>query len=193
MAKPLCGLDFGAIGRYQSGVKHYNFPQNFRAHYDKAVGLYGRGRRGAGAFFTGKEKAWLAANGLTAQYLYDYAEDQNTLGEPGYDQALGIELVRRDYFLNVQGGRPSSAVLDLATLPAKPEEARGIGWLRRTIPKARAKLRGELPASLMFCCPGDRSFFKANDILPAEFLSLVWRQESDDAVVAWVVRRSGLK
>jgi hypothetical protein len=64
--------------------------------------------------------------------------------------------------------------------------------LPRLFPKARAKLRGELPPSLMFCCGGDRKFFKEHDILPAEFLSLIWRHENDGgAVVDWVARRRG--
>jgi hypothetical protein len=46
----------------------------------------------------------------------------------------------------------------------------------------------------MYCCGGDRRFFKAHDIFPAEFLSLVWRHEGDDAgVVAWVSRRSAAR
>jgi hypothetical protein len=133
----------------------------------------------------------LAANGLTAQHLYDYAEDQVAGGEPGYDRALGIELVRRDYFLNVQHGEASGAVLEEAALPPKTADVRGIAWLPRLLPKARAKLRGELPASLMYCCGGDRKFFKAHDILPSEFLGLVWRNLHDDeAVIEWVVTRS---
>ena len=172
-------------------MNHYEFTQRFRAIYDKAAGLYAKGRRGAGTFFAADEIKWLEANGLTAQHLYDYAEDQNDGGEPGFDQALGIELVRRDYFLNAQKGLPSGVVLDETRLPAKTETAKGIEWLPRIIPKAKAKLRGELPASLMYCCGGDRRFFKANNIVPAEFLSLVWRHERDDAaIVDWVARRS---
>jgi hypothetical protein len=129
-------------------MKNYDFTQKFHALYDQAVALYAQGQRGAGSFFSAGDQAWLAANGLTPQYLYDYAEDQNNGGEPGYDNALGIELVRRDYFLNVQGGHASTAVLDEAKLPSKDEQLRGIGWLPRIIPKAKAKLRGELPASL---------------------------------------------
>ena len=102
-------------------MKHYDFTQKFRAIYDQAVGLYDKGLRGADSYFSPDQQAWLAANGLTAQYLYDYAEDQNAGGEPGYDQALGIELIRRDYFLNVQGGKASSRLLDEATLPGKDE------------------------------------------------------------------------
>jgi len=174
-----------------SPMKHYDFAEKFRALYDKAVALYAGGRREAKTFFAGDEEAWLAANGITAQHLYDYAEDQNNYGEPGYDNALGIELVRRDYFLNAQTGKPSRHVLDEQKLPAKTESVAGITWLPRIIPKTKAKLRGELPSSLMYCCGGDRSFFQTHDILPAEFLSLVWRHERDDAaIVDWVVHSS---
>jgi hypothetical protein len=175
-------------------MRNYDFTARFHHLYEKAVGLYAGGQRGAAGFFTRDESSWLAANGLNAQHLYDYAEDDVGGGEPGYDQALAIELVRRGYFLEAQGGRPSGAVLDEGKLPAKTDAVGGIEWLPRIIPKARAKLRGELPASLMYCCGGDRRFFKAHDILPAEFLSVVWRHERDDAaIVAWVVGRNGSK
>ncbi len=173
-------------------MSHYTFPRTFRILYDKAVALYAQGRRGAGTYFTPDETAFLAANGITAQHLYDYAEDHNNYdGEPGYDLALGIELVRRDYHLNRQGGKTSATVLDESRLPAKTDAIRGIEWLPRLIPKAKAKLRGELPSSLMYCCGGDRRFFKQHDILPHEFLNLVWRfEDNDDAIIGWVVRRS---
>ena len=171
-------------------MKHYDFGDRFRAIYDKAVGLYRAGRPGLANWFTADETAWLAANGITPQHLYDYAEDHLNGGEPGYDRALAIELVRRDYFLNVQKGQPSGRILDEATLPAKTDEIRGIVWLPRIIPKTKAKLRGELPPSLMYCCGGDRGFFREHDIHPAEFLTLVWRHEKDDkAIVDWVERR----
>lgn len=175
-------------------MKNYNFADTFHALYDKAVGLYAAGRRGAESFFTADEAAFLAANGITPQHLYDYAEDQNNYGEPGYDQALGIELVRRDYFLNQQKGKASTTTIDEAKMPGKAEAIKGIEWLPRLLPKVRAKLRGELPASLMYCCGGDRKFFKAHDINPAEFLSLAWRHEKDDAgIVDWVVARDSAK
>ena len=172
-------------------MKHYDFATKFRALYDQAAGLFAKGQRGADTFFNANELAWLTANGLTAQHLYDYAEDHSGYGEPGPDNAVAIETVRRDYFLNVQNGKASATVLDPAKMPAKTDAIRGIEWLPRLIPKAKAKLRGELPASLMYCCGGDRNFFKTHDILPAEFLSLVWRHEKDDsAIIDWVVRRS---
>lgn len=172
-------------------MKHYDFGTRLRDLWEKACRLYAGGQRGADTYFTKEETAWLSANGLTAQYLYDYAEDYTGGGEPTWENALGIELVRRDYFLNVQGSRPSGKVLDEASLPAKTDAVRGIEWLPRIMPKARAKLRGELPASLMYCCGGDRRFFKAHDILPAEFLAMIWRHDGDDApVIDWVAGRS---
>ena len=172
-------------------MAHYEFPLRFRAIYDKAVDLYAKGRRDPANFFTADETAFLNANGISAQNLFDYAEDHNNYGEPGFEHALAIETVRRDYFLNVQGGRGLVTLIDEAKLPGKTDAIKGIEWLPRIIPKAKAKLRGELPASLMYCCGGDRRFFKEHDILPAEFLALVWRHLQDDnAIVAWVLQRT---
>lgn len=175
-------------------MAHYTFPKEFRALYVDAVALYAQGKRGADTFFNAGQRAWLAANGIAAQALYDYAEDQNNEDEPGYDHALAIEVIRRDYFFNVQGGVASKVVADPATWPGKSEAINGIEWLPRILPKARAKLRGELPASMMYCCGGDRHFFQTHDILPAEFLNLVWRHEKDDqALIDWVTKRSRAK
>lgn len=172
-------------------MKHYDFADRFRAVYDKAVQQYAAGQRGAERFFNAEEKTFLAANGLHSQHLYDYAEDHNNGGEPGYDRALAIELIRRDYFLNAQHGKASTRMLDESSLPPKDAAVQGISWLPRIIPKTKAKLRGELPPTLMYSCGGDRRFFKEHDIHPAEFLSLVWRHENDDAgIIAWVVQRS---
>ena len=84
-------------------------------------------------------------------------------------------------------------MIDADTLPAKSDTVRGVAWLPRLIPKARAKLRGELPPSLMFCCGGDRRFFRERGILPAEFLNLVWRESADERVVDWVLARGQAK
>jgi hypothetical protein len=175
-------------------MKHYDFADKFRALYDKAVKLYASGKTDKAAYFTAEEQAFLAANGITVQAMYDYAEDEKNAGEPGYDRALAIELVRRDHFLNVQQGKASGTVLDETRMPAKTDAVKGIEWLPRIIPKAKAKLRGELPASLMYCCGGDRRFFKQHDIHPAEFLTVVARNlDNDGAIVDWVVKRSAAK
>jgi hypothetical protein len=175
-------------------MSHYAFAQTFSTLYDKAVVLYASDQRGADTYFTADESAWLSSNGITSQYLYDYAEDQTNYGEPGYDIALGVELVRRDYFVNVQHGKPTGKIADPSTWPAKDAAIQGIVWLPRILPKARAKLLGELPSSMMYDCGGDRKFFKAHDINPVEFLSLVWRNFADDqAIIDWVVKRSAAK
>jgi len=173
-------------------MKHYEFQKDFHALYDKAVALYAKGQRGADTFFNSEEQAFLAANGITSQNLYDYAEDHNNYGEPGFDLALGIEFVRRSYFLNNQHGKSSVTVLDDAKMPAKTDSVRRIAWLPRILPKAKAKLRGELPASLMYCCGGDRNFFKTHDINPVEFLEIVRQNETNDtAIIDWVCKRIG--
>jgi hypothetical protein len=175
-------------------MKHYNFADQYRALYDKAVKLYAAGNTDQASYFSAGEQAFLAANGITVQNIFDYAEDQNNYGEPGYDRALAIETVRRDYFLNVQGGKPSATVIDVAKMPAKTDAVRGIEWLPRLIPKTKAKLRGELPSSLMYSCGGDRNFFRTHDIHPAEFLTLVWRNgDNDEATIDWVVKRIAAK
>lgn len=172
-------------------MKHYDFQKTFRALYDKAVDLYAKGQRDPAAFVSADEKAFLTGNGLAVQNLFDYAEDHNKYGEPGIDLALGIETVRRDYFLQVQQGVASTTVIDETKLPAKTDSIRGVEWLPRIVPKAKAKLRGELPSSLMYCCGGDRKFLKAHDINPVEFLSIVrLHEKNDSAIVDWVVRRS---
>lgn len=175
-------------------MKHYDFARKFHALFEQAVARYASGKRGADTFFSAEEVAFLAANGLTAQHLYDYAEDRNNYGEPDASTALAVESVRRDYFLNVQGGRPSTTVLDMNSMPPKTAALNGIAWLPRLLPKARAKLRGELPSSLMYGCGGDRAFFTQHDIYPAEFLALIWRTgDNDAAIVDWVAKRSAAK
>lgn len=173
-------------------MKYYDFTKNFHALYDKAVSQFVAGQKDLQTYFTPDERAFLAANGISAQNLFDYAEDHTNYGEPGYDNALAIELVRRDYFLNVQLGRASTQVLNADKMPAKTDAVQGVEWLPRLIPKAKAKLRGELPGSLMYCCGGDRRFFSTHDILPSEFLTLVWRNlQDDEATIHWVLARIG--
>ena len=172
-------------------MTHYYFADQLHALYDKACALYRSGQRGAESYFTAKESAFLGSTGLTTQNLYDYAEDDTGGNGPGWDRLLAIEMVRRDYFLNVQGGKPSPHLLDESKMPAKTDAVQGIEWLPRIIPKTKAKLRGELPPTLMYCCGGDRRFFQAHSIHPAEFLSLVWRSgDNDAAIIDWVVQRS---
>lgn len=170
---------------------HYDFSHGFRAAYDRASVRFTKGGATPSTLLAKADTAFLAANGISPQTIYDYIDDLANYGEPDYEHAHAIELVRRDYFHNAQDARPSAKTLDPATMPAKSEAVRGISWLPRLLPKARAKLRGELPPELMYGCGGDRAFFQQHDILPHEFLNLVWRFEDDDgAIIDWVARRT---
>lgn len=170
---------------------HYEFHRKFREIYDRAVASYRAGAANSGKFLPAEDVRWLESIGSNAQALFDYAEDAVNSSEPDFEAALMIEAVRRDYFLTMQHGRRSTSVLDEAALPAKTDALRGIEWLPRIIPKAKAKLHGELPPSLMYCCGGDRRFFKTHDIHPAEFLRVVWAHEKDEKkIVDWVEQRA---
>jgi hypothetical protein len=172
-------------------MTHYDFPQKFRKVYDRSIAAYHGGARDVAKLLSADDVRWLESIGSRAQDLFDYAEDAANYGEPDYDTALLVQAARRDYFLTVQKGRPSRIVLDDSKLPAKTEAVRGIEWLPRILPKAREKLRGELPASLMYGCGGDRKFFKAHDIHPADFLRAVWAWEDNDGkIIDWVEQRA---
>jgi hypothetical protein len=174
-------------------MEHYDFHKEFRALYDKALKQYAAGKRDALSLFSKHELAFLTAIGSCPQDLYDYAEDATNYGEPDFETALLVQAVRRSYFQIVQKGEPSKAVADEASFPAKTAAVRGIEWLPRLIPKARAKLRGELPSTLMYGCGGDRRFFKQHDIHPSEFLQVVWNSgDNDKAIVDWVAKRAKL-
>jgi hypothetical protein len=59
-------------------------------------------------------------------------------------------------------------------LPAKTDEVDGIAWLPRIIEKARLKLRGEMPADLMYGCGGDRQFIESVKMTLPQLLKLTW-------------------
>ena len=72
-------------------------------------------------------------------------------------------------------------------LPAKDAQLAGIPWLPRLIEKAKGRLRGELPNELMYCCGGDRRFFRTHDLHPADFLRYVWAAKGNEQkIIAYV-------
>lgn len=172
-------------------MQHYDFQKKFREVYDRALDAFKGGAGNANELLGDKDVAYLATIGVNAQHMFDYAEDATECEEPDFATALMIEAVRRDYFFTVQKHVASDTVLDESSLPAKKDAVDGIEWLPRIMPKARAKLRGELPPSLMYCCGGDRNFLRTHDIHPAEFLRAVWAYETnDEKLIAWVKARS---
>lgn len=172
-------------------MSHYIFQETLKSLWEKAVDLYEAGNRESGSYFDSHERAFLASIGHSAREVYDFAEDKVKYGEPDFETFLLVAAQRRDYFLNVMHGKPGDKVVDTGDLPAKKDSVRGIEWLPRLMPKARAKLRGEMSDDLMFLCGGDRGFFRTHDIHPAEFLQFVASHfEDDEAIIDFVARRS---
>lgn len=171
-------------------MENYEFQKRLKRLYEKAVERYARGERDPAAMFDRSETDFLAGIGAAPVEVYDFAEDFNTDGEPDWEICLLIQTIRRDYFLQEQDGKPSGTTIREPDFPPREAEVEGIPWLPRLILKAKSKLKGEMPPDLMYCCGGDRDFFRKRDIHPAEFLHLTWRNmENDRAIVEWVSAR----
>lgn len=168
----------------------YNFQKDLIRVWGKAVKLYEQGNRDPSTFPLSEEIEFLNSIGMNLMDAFDFAEDWVCEGEPDLATFLLIHEKRKDYFWEIQKEIPSQNTMDPATLPAKNLEIEGVVWLPRIIPKARAKLKGELPSCSMYCCGGDRNFFRTNNIHPAEFLQIVQRAGNDDqTIVSWVIKR----
>lgn len=168
----------------------YHWTKSFKAVYDRAVGAYEAGKRGADDLFESPDQDFLRTIGCTPQELYDFVEDGIKWGEPDYETCLLVTAVRRDYFLVVQGGNWTGHVTPMATLPAKNAAIEGIVWLPRIIEKAKIKLRGEMEPDLMYGCGGDRHFLSRFDIHLADFLRHVWAAEDDTQKIIDYVKRA---
>jgi hypothetical protein len=156
---------------------NYAWHQRFRELYDKALVKYRNENRNVNTFFTPREVGVLRAFGAKPMELFDYAEDSSDLDS---ETALLIIAARRDYFFEVQKGAWSEKEINTDQFPAKEAELNGIAWLPRLIEKAKARLRGEMPNDLMYGCRGDRRFFRAYDVHPADFLRLVWAAKGNE-------------
>ena len=171
-------------------MSHYKYQQRLKAIWTAAVEKYQSGHQSPEGFLEDATIAELTTFGLNVMDVFDCAEDYVHGGDPDFETFLMICEARRDYFLTVQKGKLSNERLDSSKLPPKNSEMRGIVWLPRIIPKALAKLKGELPSETMYCCGGDRHFFSIYDIHPAEFLRLAWAYEDEPEKIAdWVQAR----
>lgn len=171
-------------------MDHYNYLSELERIWKASVEKHQGGNREPESYLNEEELDFIRSIGLTVMDIYDFAEDFADRDEPDFATFVAIHEVRRHYFLEVQQGNHSDHVLDTDKLPAKEEAVSGIPWLPRILPKARAKLRGELSRDIMYCCGGDRRFFKENNIHPAEFLRIVWQHGDDDAaIINWVAER----
>ncbi|NDV61507.1 DUF5069 domain-containing protein [Puniceicoccales bacterium CK1056] len=172
-------------------TESYTFHVPLKEIWVKAVKLYQDGNRDSSTYFNTGETAFLESIGHTAQEVFDFAEDFVNGGEPDFETFLLVASLRRFYFLHVMKGDKSDVVVDTGDLPAKDLSVAGIDWLPRIMPKARAKLRGEMSDDLMYGCGGDRKFFKANNLHPAEFLAFVMQNfDNDEAIIDFVASGS---
>jgi hypothetical protein len=171
-------------------MNHYTYQKTLKTIWEGAVAKYNTGNRDPDSYFDAATLAELASIGLNTMDVYDYAEDYVKNGNPDFETFLMVCEARRDYFLNVQKGQPSGQVIASDALPPKDTEIKGIVWLARIMPKAYAKLRGELPPETMYGCSGDQLFFKDNNIHPAEFLRAAWAYQDDESkLIDWVAAR----
>jgi predicted dehydrogenase len=178
-------------GKKTQPLPFSTWEQRFSKLFQSAVEKYLDGHERADGLVDEKGRKFLASIGHTEQEFFDFVEDFAKAGEPTLETALGIASVRRDYFLKEQNGAFSPHHISMSDLPAKDAEVEGIGWLPRLIPKAEAKLRGEMPPDLMYGCGGDRKFLKTHNIDAADFLRKVWDARGNKAeVVAWVKAKS---
>lgn len=163
----------------------------FKEIHDLGAKRYRAGRQTPSAMFESDEVAFLTGIGCSAQELFDFVED-GFGGSPTYAEVEEVTAIRRDYFLNEMSGALSGIQVDVASLPAKSDSVDGISWLPRIIPKAKAKLRGEMPPELMYGCGGDRPFLKSVKVGLGEFLQIVRDAGDDDRkVIDFVKERAG--
>ncbi len=184
------GLDFLRDLWSVARMDNYNWAKTFGDHFADALDAYRSGKRDADSMFNPSAREFLQSIGATAQEIFDFVEDTCQGGEPGAETALLVTAARRDYFLVVQKGKHSPHLIDMEALPAKSAELAGIEWLPRIIEKAKAKLRGEMPPELMYCCGGDRAFLREHNVQPADFLREVWAAGSDHQRIVDYVRQA---
>lgn len=163
----------------------------FRKLWDRAVTAWQAGRRTPGSMFDAADAGLLTGIGCSTQELFDFVDDSlNYDGDPDFATTLAVTAVRRDYFLTVMGGKPSGRTATMDSLPLKSTEVDGISWLPRLIVKARLKLRGEMPAELMYGCAGDRPFLRRMNLTLPKFLELVRDADTDDRRIVNAVKQA---
>lgn len=160
-------------------MKNYNWTQDLKAIYDKALGLYRGGNTELESYFHPEEIERLAELGLRPIHVFDHIEDFVNHGEPTWETFLLVAAARRDYFLYEQRGEVSKKTVWAADLPAKSESLEGVEWLPRILRKAECFLDGGLCHEIMFGCGGDRAFLKKYNVHPADFLRIVWASKGD--------------
>lgn len=168
----------------------YSFHLEISRIWQKAVNLYKNGHKEPQNFPIEDELSLLADYGMTKMDVFDYVEDWCLHQEPDLITFILVHYERWNFFWEEQKGVLSTNRLNPKDLPGKNEELGGIVWLPRILPKAKAKLCGELPSEVMYGCGGDRQFFQINNVHPAEFLRVIRRmKDNTQGITDWVVER----
>src|SRR5688572_5452230 len=113
-----------------------DWKSEFGKVWDRGVTAWKAGRRSAGTMFEAKDVAFLASIGCTAQELFDFVDDALSYHDLDFGTVLAVTAIRRDYFLEVMGGKSTGHVVPMHELPAKAAQVDGIAWLPRLIVKA---------------------------------------------------------
>jgi hypothetical protein len=170
-------------------MKHDDWQTQFRTVFNSGAAAWKRDRKSPDSMFDPEDVKFLNSIGCTAQELFDFVDDLQRYGEPDYQTALEVATLRYDYFLNVLKGQSTGRVASMDELPAKSDEVDGIAWLPRIIEKARLKLRGEMPADLMYGCGGDRQFLDGMKMTLPQFLKLTWESGDNNRRIIDAVKK----
>lgn len=154
-------------------------PTPFRTLHSEAVASYRSGCRDAALLLSSASLALLCEAGLTAQVLFDYAEDFSRSGWPDCGDFVGVAEIRQAEFLGKMRGQWPSAPLPEKSLPPKAAEWAGIAWLPRITAKAQCFLEGSLTPEIMYGCSGDRAFLKERGLTLPGFLAAVRDAQGD--------------
>ncbi|NKB81336.1 MAG: DUF5069 domain-containing protein [Nitrospirales bacterium] len=168
--------------------------ETFQALYHKAITSYENGVREAEGLCSPEDIDFLTSIGATPQEVFDCVEDWCDDGAPDPGTVFRLTEIRRDYFIHEQHGDQPGPPLTMDTFPSREASMGGLVWFPRILAKARAKLRGELPANLMYSCGADRRFLRKVNMDAVEFLRLVRDAKTDDThIVRVVVDRASLQ
>jgi hypothetical protein len=172
-------------------MKNFTWQDRFLALFDKCLAQYRRGNVDFNSYYSKQDLAFLKSIGYRPREFFDFVEDFADGAPLPPAAALLVAAVRRDYFHEVQKGKPSEGMIPRDELPARNDTSiGGVPYLARITAKARCKLRGELDPDIMFSCGGDRAFLQEHDIHPADFLRAVWLAGGDDGKVLNFVREA---
>lgn len=177
-----------AITSTLRSASEMTWDEHFHQLFSLCVERYQSGDKDFNCYYDCAGKALLDSIGYRPREFFDFVEDFVDEANPSRSTALLVASVRRDYFRVMMKGESRPPTLNYDNIPSFGEELEGLVYLPRLLAKAEAKLRGELDPELMFCCGGDRHFFrKHGGIHPADFLRRVWAADGDSAKLAsWI-------